>query len=93
MGEYKVIIQREAQKELKKIKLSGNKVSFWKVNKMFKELSIHPRSGTGKPEKLKNDLTGLWSRRINKKDRLIYEINDKEVKVFVISALGHYDDK
>lgn len=52
-----------------------------------------PETGTGKPERLKYDLSAYWSRRINKSDRLIYRIEDKIITVTVVSALGHYDDK
>jgi len=45
----------------------------------------------GRPEKLKHNLSGYWSRRINQKDRIIYEIIEEPTKlVVVISALGHY---
>jgi len=54
---------------------------------------MHPETGTGKPERLKFDLSGYWSRRINKKDRLIYFIQNEIVTVTVVSALGHYSDK
>jgi len=56
-------------------------------------LEEHPFTGTGQPEQLKYELIGLWSRRINQKDRLIYEVNQSVVTVKVISALGHYSDK
>lgn len=55
------------------------------------ELSDHPTTGIGNPELLKHSLSGLWSRRLNKKDRLIYEIfEEPEELVIVIAALGHY---
>nr|WP_299586375.1 Txe/YoeB family addiction module toxin [Mucilaginibacter sp.] len=60
---------------------------------MFLELYEHPETGIGKPERLKFDLSGYWSRQINKKDRLIYLIEDKLVTVTVVSASGHYRDK
>ena len=47
-------------------------------------------TGTGNPEELKYELSGFWSRRINKKDRLIYEVQEEVVTVFVVSAFGHY---
>ncbi|WP_323670358.1 Txe/YoeB family addiction module toxin [Psychroflexus montanilacus] len=47
----------------------------------------------GKPEQLKHNLSGYWSRRINKKDRLIYQVVEDIVTVYIISAIGHYDDK
>ena len=62
-----------------------------KIDKIVKELNEHPHTGTGNPEKLKHDLSGYWSRRLNKKDRLIYEIFEKpERMVVIVSALGHY---
>jgi len=41
------------------------------------ELAEHPREGTGKPEMLKGDLAGYWSRRINREHRLVYSIEDE----------------
>ena len=48
-----------------------------------------PSQGTGKPEPLKHDLSGLWSRRISQRDRLIYKFDDEYLYVFAIG--GHYD--
>ncbi|MDP2140715.1 MAG: Txe/YoeB family addiction module toxin [Gammaproteobacteria bacterium] len=45
--------------------------------------------GTGKPEQLKHNLAGLWSRRISHKDRLIYRFDDTTIYIFAIG--GHYD--
>jgi len=50
-----------------------------------------PASGIGKPEMLKHNLTGLRSRRISQKDRLIYKFDDKFIYIFAIG--GHYDDR
>jgi toxin YoeB len=55
-------------------------------------LSIHPETGIGKPEKLKFNLSGYWSRRINRKDRLVYKIEKEIITVTVISAIKHYND-
>ena len=46
--------------------------------------------GAGKPEPLKNDKSGLWSRRINDKDRLVYSVNNDFIIVY--QCKGHYDD-
>jgi len=54
---------------------------------------VHPRTGTGQPEKLKHDLEGLYSRRINRKHRLVYNIKEEIVTVIVLSAYSHYGDK
>jgi toxin YoeB len=53
---------------------------------------LNPRFGSGKPEHLKGYNGEVWSRRINQKDRLIYEIIEKPNNlVVVVSALGHYE--
>jgi toxin YoeB len=58
--------------------------------KLLKEmLRSDPASGLGKPELLKHNLSGLWSKRISQKDRLIYKYDDDNVYIFAIG--GHYD--
>ena len=59
---------------MSKIKKSGKKTANSKIEKIFLELEDHPTIGIGKPEKLKYKDVNIWSRQINKKDRLIYEI-------------------
>ncbi len=93
MGKYRVIVSDIAKKDLLRIQKSGDKPSIRKVEQMISELYEHPETGTGKPERLKFDLTGYWSRRINRKDRLIYSIEDEIITVTVVSAIGHYDDR
>uniref|UniRef100_UPI0040575D54 Txe/YoeB family addiction module toxin n=1 Tax=Candidatus Electronema sp. TaxID=2698783 RepID=UPI0040575D54 len=48
-----------------------------------------PAQGTGKPEALRHNLSGLWSRRISHKDRLIYTFDEQRIYIFAIG--GHYD--
>ncbi len=58
--------------------------------KLLKEILRHdPGIGMGKPETLQHNLTGLWSRRISLKDRIIYKYDDQSIYVFAIG--GHYD--
>lgn len=60
--------------------------------KLIKEmLRDNPAAGIGKPEMLKHNLAGFWSRRISQKDRIIYKYDDKCIYIFAIG--GHYDDK
>ena len=61
------------------------------LRKLLKEMlrSQDPSSGIGKPEALKHNLSGLWSRRISQKDRLIYRLDDEAIYIFAIG--GHYD--
>jgi len=47
-----------------------------------------PTKGTGKPEALKHNLSGFWSRRISQKDRLIYGFDERTIYIFAIG--GHY---
>jgi toxin YoeB len=57
---------------------------------MLKEmLRGNPATGLGKPEPLKHNLSGLWSRRLSRYDRLIYRFDDARVYIFAIG--GHYD--
>lgn len=59
-----------------------------KINKLIESIQKNPFEGIGRPEPLKYELTGCWSRRINKSHRLVYEIYKN--KIFIISAKGHY---
>jgi len=68
-----------------------NKKTFKKINKLIENTARTPFEGLGKPEHLKNNLSNQWSRRINDKDRLIYEIKDKQI--IITSCKYHYQDK
>lgn len=58
--------------------------------KLLKEMiRSDPASGPGKPEQLRHNLTGLWSKRISQKDRLIYKFDEHYIYIFAIG--GHYD--
>jgi len=58
--------------------------------KILKEmLRGDPTTGTGKPEPLKHNLSGLWSRRLSKRDRVIYKFDDHYIYIFAIG--GHYE--
>ncbi len=59
-----------------------------KVNGLIKEITRTPFQGTGKPEALKENLSGFWSRRINHEHRLVYKV-EKE-KVIIIQCRYHY---
>lgn len=62
-----------------------------KINSLIEESVRHPFSGTGKPEALKADLSGLWSRRINEEHRLVYTVHDGEL--IIIQCRHHYSKK
>jgi len=85
---YRLDLTTKAQKDIAHHKTAGNKTLLKKVEALLTELTEHPVSGTGRPEPLKHQLSGMWSRRIDKKHRLVYEI--LETAVVVHSAKGHY---
>lgn len=59
-----------------------------KINELIKDIARNPFEGIGKPEPLKHNLKGLWSRRITQEHRLVYEVvNDQ---VFIVSCKFHY---
>ena len=68
-----------------------DKKTLKKINELLKEIQSTPFSGKGEPEGLRGDLSGKWSRRINMKDRLVYEVSEEMITV--IQCKGHYDDK
>jgi len=93
MGKYTLEISSKARKELQVHYKSGNNAVIKKIEQIFLELSNTPYEGTGNPEALKYKLAGYWSRRINKKDRIIYRVYKERVFVLIVSAIGHYGDK
>ncbi len=60
-----------------------------KINSLIKDIQRTPYQGLGKPEPLKYDLAGLWSRRIDREHRLVYQVIGDEL--FVYSCRYHYD--
>ena len=62
-----------------------------KVNQLIKSMRRSPFEGTGKPEPLSGPLNGYWSRRINKKDRIVYRVVEDRLEI--IQCRLHYDDK
>ena len=60
-----------------------------RINELIKDARRDPFGGIGKPEPLKHDLSGLWSRRINETDRLTYSVQN-DILV-IVSCKGHYD--
>ncbi|AGT43340.1 Txe/YoeB family addiction module toxin [Treponema pedis] len=68
-----------------------DKKTLKKINKLIEDISRNGNQGLGRPEPLKGNLTGLWSREIDKKNRLIYVIEDDTLTI--IQCKNHYKDK
>jgi len=87
---------------MKKLMLDGKALGdmrFWlasdrrtldKVFRLMEEVSRTPFDGTGKPEPLRGDKRGRWSRRITDEHRMVYEVTDKFI--IVHSLRGHYEN-
>lgn len=89
---YDLTFSDDAKDDIRLLK-RNEPSAFKKLSKLLDELIEHPETGTGKPEQLKGNLTGKWSRRITDKHRLVYEIQKDQINVLVVNAYGHYNDK
>lgn len=89
---YQLKFTPKADEGLIRLKKSGDAQLLKKLGVLLKELTIHPTYGTGKPERLKGDFSGKWSRRISDKHRLVYEVFEQIVTVEIVQVYGHYDD-
>jgi toxin YoeB len=87
-----VVYSPKAIEDLKYWKKSGNKIIQKRITALIDAIQQNPYEGIGKPEPLKYNLSGAWSRRINLEHRLIYEINERNELIIldVLSLKGHY---
>ncbi|MFP5437702.1 MAG: Txe/YoeB family addiction module toxin [Bacteroidia bacterium] len=88
-----VVFSEKAEDDLKFWNKSGNKSILKKISELIKAIQVNPYEGIGKPEQLKHELAGKWSRRIDREHRLIYQIlEDGTIDILsVISLKGHYE--
>ena len=84
-----IILLEQAQNDRDYWKKSGNKAIMNRITALLKDIMEHPYTGIGKPEPLKYDLAGKWSRRINSEHRLIYSVNENIITVYVFSMRYH----
>ena len=68
-----------------------DKKTLIRINTLIKETMRHPFTGIGKPEPLKSNLSGWWSRRITREHRLVYKIENK--MLVILQCRFHYDDR
>lgn len=62
-----------------------------RIYQLIRDIEREPFVGIGKPEPLVGELSGLWSRRIDQRNRLVYSVSDDTLMIY--SARNHYDDK
>ena len=64
-----------------------------KIRTLLEDIAEHPYTGIGKPEPLKYELAGKWSRRINAEHRIVYSVQDDIIEVYIFSMRYHYSKK
>jgi len=67
-----------------------DKKVFNKIAALIKDIKRNPTDGIGKPEALKYEYSGYWSRRITDKHRLIYQVTENNEELIIISCKNHY---
>lgn len=85
-----IVFLEQAEKDREYWKKTGNKVIMKRITALLKDIAEHPYIGIGKPEPLKYELTGYWSRRINSEHRIIYSVDEEVVTVYVLAMRYHY---
>lgn len=85
-----VILLEQAEKDREYWKRTGNKAVMNKITELIKDILAHPYTGIGKPEPLKYELSGKWSRRINAEHRIVYSVSDEAITIYVFSMRYHY---
>lgn len=66
-----------------------DKKTLRRINELIKDIERNAYVGIGKPEPLKHELSGFWSRRINDADRIVYKIENDAL--FIVQCRGHYE--
>lgn len=78
----------QASEDLAYWKKVNNQIVLRKIRKLIESILKNPFEGIGKPEPLKHNFSGCWSRRINQEHRLVYEVDTNLITV--LSMKGHY---
>ena len=84
-----IIYKDEALLDIKYWKKSGNKQAQKKITDLIEDIILHPETGIGKPEPLKHELSGLWSRHINDEHRIVYKMENDVL--YIASLKGYYE--
>lgn len=78
----------QAKEDLAYWKKINKVIILKKIRKLLESIIETPFEGIGKPEPLKHNLSGCWSRRVDKEHRIIYEVNEE--LIIILSMKGHY---
>ncbi len=86
---YQIELNKQARKDYDFWKNNNHK-KYEKINIILKDIMSSPFEGIGKPEALKHELSGYYSRRIDQKNRIVYTVIENEKIVLIISMRYHY---
>ncbi|GHT64658.1 Txe/YoeB family addiction module toxin [Spirochaetia bacterium] len=67
-----------------------DKKTLKRINSLLKDIDRHPYEGIGKPEPLKYEYAGCWSRRIDEYNRIVYRVKDNRLEIILCGS--HYQD-
>jgi toxin YoeB len=87
--QYSLELSPQAHRDLK-FWGKSDRAKIFRIEALLLAILADPYSGIGKPRELRHDLAGAWSRRIDSKNRVIYEVEGRIVRI--ISLRGHYGD-
>ena len=79
-----IAFTEEAMADLNYWKKSGNTIILKRIRQLIQAIQTDPFKGIGKPEALKHNLSGLWSRRINQEHRIVYKAENNKVTVYAL---------
>ena len=88
-----IVFTTKARKDLDFWIKSGNKNILSKIANLIEDIQLHPFEGIGKPEQLKHQLSGRWSRRKKQEHRIIYKVTEENtIEILdILSLKGHYE--
>ncbi|MDR1356724.1 MAG: Txe/YoeB family addiction module toxin [Tannerellaceae bacterium] len=71
----------------------SNPTVTYRIKRLLKDISEHPYTGIGKPERLRYNLSGKWSRRISNEHRIVYVVREDMNDVYIMALRYHYSRK
>ncbi len=88
-GKFTTHYTPEAEEDLR-YRHKQDKKTLKRILKLIENMEETPFSGLGKPEPLRHQLSGCWSRRIDTTNRLIYEVDEEAMEIWILQARYHY---
>ncbi len=84
-----IVYSARAQQDIAFWKRSGDRKAMARISSLIQSIETDPYTGIGKPEALKYELAGLWSRRITKEHRVVYRVVNENI-IEIVSLRFHY---